>query len=206
MARGIGQRLHRWHCETGKHMPERRSILICSCEDTMPLDTDAVERGCREANIVAGRHFCRTEIDRFRGALSSGAPLTVGCTQEEPLFRQIAEESGGPDREISFVNLRENAGWSADSAKAGPKIAALAAAASVPAPPVPFTRFESGGVILIYGCNEQAVETADLLKDHLDVTVLITKAEDLVPPRVTAFPIVKGTIVKAKGYLGAFEI
>ncbi|HZV21384.1 MAG TPA: 4Fe-4S binding protein, partial [Hyphomicrobiales bacterium] len=172
----------------------------------MPLDTDAVERGCREANIVAGRHFCRTEIDRFRGALSSGAPLTVGCTQEEPLFRQIAEESGGPDREISFVNLRENAGWSADSAKAGPKIAALAAAASVPAPPVPFTRFESGGVILIYGCNEQAVETADLLKDHLDVTVLITKAEDLVPPRVTAFPIVKGTIVKAKGYLGAFEI
>ena len=44
------------------------------------------------------------------------------------------------------------------------------------------------------------------MKDHLDVTVLITNAKNLAPPRVTEFPIVKGTIRSATGYLGAFEI
>ena len=51
-----------------------------------------------------------------------------------------------------------------------------------------------------------AIEAANLLKEHLDVTVLIRAADDLTPPRTTDFPIVKGTIRAAKGHLGAFEI
>ena len=47
---------------------------------------------------------------------------------------------------------------------------------------------------------------ATLLKDHLDVTVLITPPADVTPPRVTDFPVVKGTIRSAKGHLGAFEL
>jgi ferredoxin len=43
-------------------------------------------------------------------------------------------------------------------------------------------------------------------KEHLDITTLITRPDDLTPPRTTAFPIVKGTIRTARGYLGAFEI
>src|SRR5215475_12115036 len=136
-------------------MPERRSIFVCSCEDTMRLDLGAIKRGCGGANIVSGRQFCRAEIERFRAAAASGAPVTVGCTQEEPLFREIAKESGG--REATFVNLRETAGWSSDSTKAGPKMAALAAAAEISAPPPPFVHFESHGVVLVYGRDERAI-------------------------------------------------
>ena len=46
---------------------------------------------------------------------------------------------------------------------------------------------------LIYGKDEQALEAAKLLKDHLDVTVLIKTGADVLPLRVTDFPIVKGT-------------
>ena len=44
------------------------SILICSCEDTMPLDAAAVKRGCRGAEVLTGRQLCRAELDKFRAA------------------------------------------------------------------------------------------------------------------------------------------
>ena len=54
--------------------------------------------------------------------------------------------------------------------------------------------------------TRRAIEAAELLKDHLDVTVLISKPDHLRPRRKTEFPVVKGTIRAAKGYLGAFEL
>jgi ferredoxin len=184
-------------------MKDSHTLLVCSCEDTMPLDTDALARGCAGMKIVNGRQLCRAELDRFRALAASDAPLTVACTQEAPLFREVAAESSG---ELNFVNLRESAGWSSEAAKAGPKMAALAAAAAMPMPDVPYVQLESGGVILVYGCDEQTIEAANQLKDHLDVTVLVTQSDELTPPRVSEFPIVKGTIRTAKGHLGAFEI
>jgi ferredoxin len=184
-------------------MADRHTILVCSCEDTMPLNAGAFERGCRGADIVSGRQFCRAELERFRAQAAPGASITVGCTQEAPLFREIAAESGS---DVSFVNLRESAGWSVDAAKAGPKMAALAAAAAVPMPDIPFIQFESAGVVLVYGCDERAIEASSLIKEHLDVTVLVTRPDNVTPPRTTDFPVVKGTIRAAKGHLGAFEI
>jgi ferredoxin len=184
-------------------MADRHKILVCSCEDTIPLDAGALTRGCRNFDIVTGRQFCRAELDRFRALVGAGVPLTVGCTQEAPLFREVAEDSGAG---LRFVNLRESAGWSADAAKAGPKMAALAAAAAEPMPDIPFVQLESAGVVLVYGRDERAIEAAGLLKEHLDVTVLLTRPDQITPPRTTEFPIVKGTIRVAKGYLGAFEL
>jgi ferredoxin len=184
-------------------MADRHKILVCSCEDTMPLDAGALARGCRNSDIVTGRQFCRAELDRVRALAASGAALTVGCTQEEPLFREVTEDTGA---DLRFVNLRENAGWSADGAKAGPKIAALAAAATEPVPDVTFVQMESAGVLLVYGRDERAIEAAGLLKEHLDITVLLTRPDQVAPPRTTDFPIVKGTIRTAKGHLGAFEL
>ncbi len=180
-----------------------RKILICSCEDTMPLDTGAIKRGCRGADVLTGRQLCRAELDKFRTAVAAGVPLTVGCTQEAPLFSELAEDS---DATVTYVNVRETAGWSTDAAAAGAKMAALIAAAAEPAPEIPFVSFTSDGVVLIYGRDEQAIEAANLLKDHLDITVLIKPPADIAPPRITDFPVVKGTIRQAKGYLGAFEI
>jgi ferredoxin len=184
-------------------MPDPRKLLVCSCEDTMPLDAGALQRGCRGHEIVRGRQLCRAELERFRALTTSGAPITIGCTQEAPLFREVAGERAGA---LRFVNLRENAGWSTEAAEAGPKMAALAAAAAETMPDLPLVQLESGGVILVYGCDERAIEAANLLKDHLDVTTLITRPDDLAPPRVTDFPVVKGTIRAVKGHFGAFEV
>src|SRR5947209_2189492 len=185
-------------------MAERRQILICSCEDTMPLDAEAVRRGCR-AQVTTVSHLCRTEIDRFRAAALQGDPLIIGCTQEAPLLSEVAaEQQNAPP--LTFVNVRETAGWASDAAKAGPKMAALIAAAAEPVPDFSLVSLSSDGVTLIYGRDERAIEAARLLAEHLDVTVLITKPKDLDPPRVTEFPVVKGTIRSAKGHLGAFEL
>ena len=125
--------------------------------------------------------------------------LLVGCVQEAPLFSEVVEERDGG---ITFVNIRETAGWSKDRAAAAPKMAALIAAAAEEAPAVPFVRFDSEGVLLIYGRDEQGIEAGNLLKDHLDVTVLIKPPVAVTPARVTEFPVVQGTIRSANGVSG----
>ena len=182
-------------------MTEKRTIMVCSCEDTMPLDANTIRRVCKGASVETARFLCRDQLDLFKQAAAGGSSLTVACTQEAPLFSEIAGNS-----DISFVNIRETAGWSDQASNAGPKMAALLAAAAEPLPETPFVTLNSEGVILIYGRDEKAIEAARLLKDHLDVTVLMTSASGMSPARVTEFPVVKGTIKSAKGYLGAFEL
>jgi ferredoxin len=177
-----------------------RNIILCSCEDTMPVDADGVRAACR-ANVETARHLCRAELNRFRKAAGAGIPLTVGCTQEASLFTEV-----GGDADLVFANVRETAGWSNDAAAAGPKMAALIAAAAEPVAERDFVQLSSDGVALIYGGDEQAIEAGKLLADHLDVTVLLTRSDGLTPPHTTTFPIVKGTIRQVTGYLGAFEL
>jgi ferredoxin len=181
-----------------------RQIVVCSCEDTIPLDTGALRSACKGADVTSGRQFCRAELDRFRGLTATGGDVTVACTQEAPVFSDVVADNGNV--RLSFVNIRETAGWSRDASKAGPKIAALLAAAAEPAPDFPLVGMTSDGIILVYGRDEKAIEAAELLKDHLDITVLITKPAGIAPRRVTDYPVVKGTVSAAKGHLGAFEV
>lgn len=182
-----------------------RTILVCSCEDTMPLDGSALAKGCRGSEVHEARQLCRAEIGRFRAIAGKAGPLTVACTQETAIFEEVAEEAGRSEP-ISYANIRETAGWSHDGPAAGPKMAALLAAAAESMPEVRTTTLESEGVILIYGKDEQAVEVGKLLKDHLDVTVLLRASGAIPPPASTEFPVAKGTLRTAKGYLGAFEL
>jgi len=190
----------------------RRKIFVCSCEQTMPLDKAAIGKGCRHGDIETANHLCRAEIERFREALTGGDPITVGCTQEAALFSEIADEiaseipDGSEISDVTFANIRETAGWSKDAKAAGPKMAALLAAAAEPLPETPLVTLNSDGVILIYGRDERAIEAGNLLKDRLDVTVLLTKPKDIAVPHATEFPIAQGTIKNAKGHLGAFEL
>jgi ferredoxin len=187
-------------------MAERpRSILICSCEDTMPLNGELVRRACRDFVVIEGRQFCRAELERFRKAAAAGEQVTVACTQEAPLFDEIAGAIEGSGA-VTFVNIRETAGWAKDSAKAGPKMAALIAASAEPVPEIPFVPLASEGVTLLYGKDDRVIEAANLLKEQLDITVLIKPEAEVAPMRVTEFPVVSGTVRTAKGYLGAFEI
>ena len=178
-------------------------LLICSCEKSMPLDPLAISHGCA-GKITQGNQLCGLELDRFKAALAEGAPITVACTQEEPLFREVAENV--PDAQLTFVNIRETGGWSKDAAAAGPKAAALIAAAGEDMPPISLVTLESEGVALIYGRDEIAIEAAQRLADRLDITVLLSKPGDVVPRRTNEFPVLKGTIRNARGHLGAFEL
>jgi ferredoxin len=180
-------------------------VLICSCDATMPLDADSVHRGCRSDQVTTAVQLCGRELDRFRQIAKEETPLTVGCTQQAALFSQVASDNGRINP-ISFANIRETAGWSSDAAAAGPKMAALLAAAEERAAAPPSVGLESGGVILIYGRDETAVEAGNLLKDHLDVTVLIKPPAAIAPPRAAEFPVAKGAVRIASGHLGAFEL
>jgi ferredoxin len=97
-------------------------------------------------------------------------------------------------------------GWSSEAVRSGPKQAALLAMAAEPKPSVPFVTLESSGVVLICGRDEIAVEAGNLLKDHLDVTVLIEPPAAIAPTRTTDFPVAKGKVRNASGHLGAFKL
>jgi ferredoxin len=181
------------------------NILLCTCEDTMPLGVEAVRRSCRGALVTTAHRLCRSELERFQTMAKDPTSLTVGCTQEVPVLSAAAAEVGRT-APVNFVNIRETAGWSYDAAAAGPKMAALLAAAAEPLPETPFVALKSDGVVLIYGRDEQAVEAGTLLKEHLNITVLIKPPAAVVPPRVWEFPVAKGSVRSAKGHLGAFEI
>ncbi|HEU0084199.1 MAG TPA: 4Fe-4S ferredoxin, partial [Bradyrhizobium sp.] len=169
----------------------------------MHLDTAAVRRVCRNSEVATFDRLCRAEIGRFRNAAQAEGSLTVGCTQEKSLFESEAGERSQP---IAFVNLRETAGWSAQGPEAGPKMAALLAAAAEPVPDFPLVNMTSDGVILIYGRDETAIEAGRLLADHLDVSVMLTRPAQIAPPSALSFPVVKGTIRGAKGHFGNFEL
>ncbi|MFZ4807777.1 MAG: 4Fe-4S binding protein [Hyphomicrobiaceae bacterium] len=181
-----------------------KTVILCSCEGTMTLDPERVGAACG-AKVVTARHLCRSERGMFQRVAAAGGKVVVACTQEAPLFEELSEDGALP-AELSFVNVRETAGWSREGAKAAPKMAALLAAAAEAGPPPSGVTFESAGVTLIYGRDQTAIDAGLQLKDRLDITVVIDGSADLVPPRQMTFPIRRGRIVKAAGHLGAFEL
>jgi ferredoxin len=171
----------------------------------MAVDAGAVRRSCKGLVADVAHQLCRVQLERFEALARNPAPLTVACTQEGPAFTRTAEELAR-EAPVHFVNIRETAGWSSEGASAGPKMAALLAAASEPIPETPWVKLESAGVVLIYGRDEKAIEAGNLLRTHLDITVLLKPPVEVAPPRVNEFPVAQGTVRTAKGYLGAFEI
>ncbi|HEY9550448.1 MAG TPA: 4Fe-4S dicluster domain-containing protein, partial [Kiloniellaceae bacterium] len=186
-----------------------KRVLVCNCDSTMPLEESALTRACQavgaEGKAELNTQLCRSQLGNFQRAILGGQPVVVACTQEAPLFREIAAEDN-PDAVLDFVNIREAAGWSDEAKAATPKIAALLAAATVEAEPASLVTLTSQGVCLVYGRDEQAIEAGRQLAGRLDVTVLLSAPGEIMPPQVMDVPVFKGTIVQAKGHLGGFGI
>ena len=188
-----------------------RRVLLCNCERTMPLDEDRLGNACRaagaEGDLTLNSQLCRAQLGNFQQALTGDQPVLVGCTQEAPLFGEVAEEER-PEAELAFVNLRETAGWSADAEtpEVSAKIAALLAEAALDVPPSPSVSYESQGVCLVYGRDEIALEAAQQLAGRLEVTVLLKDPGEVPPPRIMDVPVFRGGVIAAAGHLGAFEI
>ncbi|MCM8733071.1 4Fe-4S dicluster domain-containing protein [Azospirillum sp. A1-3] len=183
-----------------------RTVLVCDCAHSIALDGAALGKACGDGSVpTVHTQLCRTQLDRFEAAVASGQPLLVACTQEAPLFSEIAAEVA-PDTSLTFTNIRERAGWSDEGELALPKIAALLAEAALPIPPTGALTLTSQGTCLVYGNDERAIEAGRELAKRLDVTVLLTSAKDIAPPPVMDVAIFRGRIRAARGWVGAFEI
>src|SRR5689334_6278416 len=182
-----------------------KTLHLCSCNGTMSLDGEALARALELAGpLPVRRALCQKELAAFIDARDS--ETLVACTQEAELFRDAAEQA---DRThpLTFVNIREAAGWSAEGASATPKIAALLAAAALPEPePVPRVAYQSDGRLLIVGPADAALPWADALSQKLAVSVLVTgRANGRELPLERTYPVYSGRLARLAGWLGAFE-
>ncbi|MBI2236127.1 MAG: 4Fe-4S binding protein [Magnetospirillum sp.] len=168
-------------------------VLLCDCGGTVPLD---------EASTG---DLCRSQVDRFRAALSEGGRLLLACRQETALFDELRAEMA-PDVEVVYADIRDRAGWSDEGAQAGPKIAALLADAATPMPGAAAVPFRSEGAVLVIGRDEAALAAARRLSPRLPVSLLLVG--DAVPDMgsLDDVPVSRGTIRAAAGHLGAFEL
>ncbi|HEX5612159.1 MAG TPA: 4Fe-4S binding protein [Burkholderiales bacterium] len=185
---------------------EARTLKLCSCNGTVALDARRLGEALQvSAPIRIYSELCRRQLPEFQSSLNDGE-LIVGCTQEAPLFSEVAQSAESTSK-LSYVNLRESAGWSAEGALATPKIAALLAAASLPdAEPVPQVKYESSGRLLIIGPPEAALEWARRLGRSLEVSVLLTGAGPGELPAERTFPVWSGKVLHLAGWLGAFGV
>ena len=182
------------------------TLKVCNCNRTMTLDGAALGRALGRDAIPIYTELCRKEVDGFTTALEA-ASCTVACTQEAPLFSELAAGAGA-STELKFVNIREAAGWSAEGAAATAKIAALLALADLPEPqPVAISSYASKGEVLIIGPAEAAIAWAEQLAESLSVSVLITTARGAELPATRRYPVWSGMRARAvQGYLGKFEV
>ena len=188
-----------------------KDVFVCSCEDTMTLDGEALAKAAGgEGTLRPARHLCRVELDRFTDDAAKADKILVACTQEAPLFLDALEEMGDSAPEADFVNIREMAGWS-EAAKGGDKnvtakMAALLNEAAIDLPDASSVTMVSGGVLVVLGKDETALDAARKLADRMDVSVILEGGADVQPPSVMDIPVFTGNVKSASGHLGAFDI
>ncbi len=182
-----------------------KTVLLCDCEKTMSFDAAKIAQALNTDAPIVHTHLCRSQIESFRSAVSDDEPLLAACTQEAPLFDEVASELGA-ERLPAYVNIRERAGWSDQGRQAEAKMAALIAEASLDIPPTPSVTLTSAGSCVVYGDDDVALPAARRLSGRLNVTCLLARCGEVMPPTVMDVPIFRGRIRQATGHLGAFEI
>lgn len=183
---------------------EGKTLKVCSCNHTLPLDASALAAALKAgAPLTVHHELCRKDAGAFRAALGD-SDVIVACTQEASLFGELASAS---QSSIKFVNVREQAGWSAEGSRATPKIAALVAMAALPEPdPAPAVEFKSQGQVVVIGPAAAALDWAERLSGELEVSVLISGAGQAELPLERKYPVWSGRPTRVSGWLGAFEV
>lgn len=188
-------------------MPHGPKLLVCNCQRTMDIDGARLGKALGQSDpLIVHSELCRGQIAAFEQTVAAGGSVHVACTQEATLFQDVAEESGAGGTSLTFTNIREQAGWCAGKVDAMPKIAALLAEAAYQPKPTGLITLKSAGQCLVYGEGQAALDVAAELSGRLSVTVLLSKADAVLPPSVVQVPITKGVIRSLTGHLGAFQI
>lgn len=185
-------------------MRDRPQLKLCNCNGTMSIDAKQLASAIGvPAPLRIHSQLCKKELPAFQAALDANEDCLVACTQEAPLFAEVAAERASS---LKFFNIRETAGWSAESAHSTPKIAALIALAQLPEPePVPVVSYQSNGRALIVGPAAAALPWAEKLATQLQVSVLSTDARGAEMPAQRRYPVWSGRLRALKGHLGAFQ-
>jgi ferredoxin len=182
------------------------TVLVCDCAGTMPLNGDTLAKACGAEGCSVNRLLCRDQVGRVaEAARTTDGPILIACTQEGAAFEEALEEAG-LEAELSLVNIRERAGWSDDAKSATPKIAALLAEAALDAPDVTTVEMASGGICLVHGSGQVALDAARQLNDRMTVSLLFKDIGDVIPLGMMDIMAAKGRIAAASGHLGDFEI
>ncbi|MDQ9169681.1 4Fe-4S binding protein [Oxalobacteraceae bacterium R-40] len=183
---------------------------ICSCNRSMPLNAESGQKlaAVLDAQMLSvSTQLCSRDMQSFVQAAGGGDTVIIGCTQERPLFNELAQENNAY-APLRFVDLKSLAGRDGQARPVLPKMAALLADAALPAADsVPSVSYVSRGSVLIIGMADVALRWADALQDQLQVQVLITGggAESTLPAE-RSYPVLSGSEVAARGWLGAFQV
>lgn len=178
-----------------------KSLILCTCNDSQTLDADALAEATGLTVRPPCSALCTKNLDRAAAALQE-EDVVFCCTQEARTFEALADDLGVPAP--PFLDLRDRAGWTDDTASTLPKMAALTADAMLPGQVEKTMDVVSEGLCLILGPSDVALQAAEQLKDHLSVTVLLDDAKDI--PDTRAFDVITGKLRRASGALGQFSI
>ena len=71
-----------------------KRVLLCDCEASMPLDAGTLAKACQaagaEGELELNTQLCRAQLGNFQQAILGEKPVLVACTQEAPLFTELA--------------------------------------------------------------------------------------------------------------------
>lgn len=179
----------------------KTTLLICDCLGTQEIDADALNNATGFECSRTHTDLCQSQIPYATTAMGQGKVM-IACQQEATRFIELAEDIGAPTP--GFVDIRDRAGWTADSADTSAKMAALVADAALPLPSPKSLDITSNGICLIIGAPEVAFAAAERLADSLAVTVLLRDAQEIA---ITSnFDTCVGRLHRASGTFGQFNI
>ncbi len=179
----------------------KKTLLICDCLGTQTIDPAALSAATGLECSQRHTALCQSQIAAAAKAMEGG-DVMIACQQEAARFTDLADDIGASEPE--FVDIRDRAGWTADTADTTAKMAALVADAALPQPSPKTVDVVSDGVCLIIGAPEAAVAAAEKLADILAVTVLMTEGADV--PVTSRFDCCTGQVRMISGTLGQFHV
>jgi len=183
-------------------MPKR--LILCDCSGSQEIDAKALSEATGLPCSRMHSALCTAETGSAARAIAGedGDEPIICCGQETRVFEEIAADLGAEPP--AFLDLRDRAGWTDDTAPTLPKMSALVAEATLPARPDKSLDVTSEGLCLIIGGADAALPAAERLAPMLGVTVLLTDESD--PPEARDFDTIRARVRQARGALGGFTL
>ncbi|OIQ44133.1 MAG: (4Fe-4S)-binding protein [Roseobacter sp. MedPE-SW] len=186
-----------------------KQLILCDCSGTQPLNSEALSKATGLKCSRVHSALCTTQVEAAAAAISGGESV-ICCAQEKRFFADLAAELDQPEPPV--LDLRDRAGWTADTGDLIPKMSALVAEASLQISPGKTLDVTCEGLCLILGAPDIALAAAERLQEVLGVTVLLdtdAKQPTADPANLAlgrAFDVVRGKLQRAKGALGQFQV